>query len=61
MAKPGTPIVVVDEALDTGRKNRLHHRLAFRLLTVYDTDPHCPVEHLPPNATGVDVGAISRF
>ncbi len=61
VAKPGTPIVVVDEALDDTVRNRLHHRLAFRLLTFYDRDPHCPVEHLPPGASGVEVSAISRF
>jgi len=61
VAKPGTPIVVVDEQLDPGRAHRLHHRLAFRLLTFYDASPHCPVELLPPGVTDVLEEAISRF
>jgi ubiquinone/menaquinone biosynthesis C-methylase UbiE/uncharacterized protein YbaR (Trm112 family) len=61
VAASGTPIVVVDEQLDPGRAHRLHHRAAFRLLTFYDADPHCPVELLPPGVTDVLEEAISRF
>jgi ubiquinone/menaquinone biosynthesis C-methylase UbiE/uncharacterized protein YbaR (Trm112 family) len=61
VAAPGTPIVIVDEQLDPGRAHRLHHRAAFRLLTFYDADPHCPTELLPPGATDVLEEAISRF
>ena len=61
VAAPGTPIVVVDEQLDPGRVQRLHHRAAFRLLTFYDASPHCPVELLPPGVTDVLEEAISRF
>lgn len=61
VAVPETPIVVVDEQLDPGRAHRLHHRIAFRLLTFYDASPHCPVELLPPGATDVLEEAISRF
>jgi ubiquinone/menaquinone biosynthesis C-methylase UbiE/uncharacterized protein YbaR (Trm112 family) len=61
VAAPGTPIVVVDEQLDPGRSQRLHHRLAFRLLTFYDASPHCPTELLPPGVTDVLEEAISRF
>ena len=61
VAAPGTPIVVVDEQLDPGRTQRLHHRLAFRLLTFYDASPHCPSELLPPGVTDVLEEAISRF
>ncbi|RKH59284.1 methyltransferase domain-containing protein [Corallococcus llansteffanensis] len=52
VARPGTPVVVVDEQLDA-RERALHHRLAFRLLTFYTKDAHCPRELLP--ATAVDV------
>ncbi|MEP7123855.1 MAG: class I SAM-dependent methyltransferase [Byssovorax sp.] len=61
VAVPGTPIVVVDEQLDPGRAQRLHHRLAFRLLTFYDASPHCPIELLPSGVTHVLEEAISRF
>ena len=61
VAKPGTPVVVVDEQLDQGSHNGLRARLAFRLLTFYDTDPHAPVEALPGGATDVQVDQISRF
>lgn len=61
VARPGTPIVVVDEQLDRSRKNTLYHRAAFRLLTFYDSDPHCPRELLPEGATGIIDEQISRF
>jgi ubiquinone/menaquinone biosynthesis C-methylase UbiE len=61
VAMPGTPIVVVDEQLDTSRRQGLYHRLMFRLVTFYDRHPHAPVEHLPPGAVSVRVEQISRF
>jgi len=60
VAAPGTPIVVVDEQLDRARASRWN-RAAFRLVTFYDRDPHCPVEHLPPGARDVRVEQINRF
>jgi len=61
VARPGTPIVVVDEQLDDQAHNTLYHRLTFKLLTFYDKDPHCPEELLPPGATDIHSEPISRF
>ncbi|GMV41351.1 MAG: hypothetical protein AMXMBFR64_30670 [Myxococcales bacterium] len=61
VAKPGTPIVVVDEQLDPARRHGLLTRAAFRALTFYDRAPHCPRELLPPGATHVREEQVSRF
>jgi ubiquinone/menaquinone biosynthesis C-methylase UbiE len=61
VAVPGTPIVVVDEQLEPGVDHSSYHRLMFRLLTFYDSDPHCPAELLPPGARDVVQEAVSRF
>jgi ubiquinone/menaquinone biosynthesis C-methylase UbiE len=61
VARPGTPIVVVDEQLDQTRHNSLYHRLGFRMLTFYDRDPKAPTDQLPPGATAVLEEPVSRF
>lgn len=61
VALPGTPIVVVDEQLDAARRNSAYHKVMFRLLTLYDPQPHCPRECLPPGAVGVTEEQVSRF
>jgi len=61
VAKPKTPIVVVDEQLDPTTRHGVLHRLAFRALTFYDRAPAAPVEHLPDNAAGVLLEQISNF
>ncbi len=61
VAKAGAPIVVVDEQLDTTRPVFVRDRVAFKLLTFYDRDPHCPVELVPDGSTDVDHWQISRF
>ncbi|MDC0708012.1 methyltransferase domain-containing protein [Stigmatella sp. ncwal1] len=61
VARPDTPIVVVDEQLDPTRPHSLATRAAFRLLTFYTRDAHCPRELLPPEATGVLAEQITRF
>jgi len=61
VARPGTPIVVVDEQLDRNQRANLYQRATFRLLTFYDADPHCPTELLPEGASGVIEEQISRF
>src|SRR5262249_6901147 len=61
VALPGTPIVVVDEQLDRAVPQSLYNRLTFRLVTFYDPDPHCPVEHVPPRAWEVRAEQLSRF
>jgi len=61
VARPGTPIVVVDEQLDPDRAHSLYHRLMFRALTLYDPAPRCPRAHLPPDAVDVAEEQASRF
>ena len=47
VARPGTPIVVVDERLDPMRFHLPYHYVMFRALTAYDLRPHAPVDDLP--------------
>lgn len=61
VARPQTPIVVVDEQLDPGRSHGLYYRLQFRALTIYDPDPRAPRDELPENAIGVVEEPASRF
>jgi SAM-dependent methyltransferase len=61
VARPGTPIVVVDERLDPSCRHSLAHRLFFKWMTIYDRNPHAPVEHLPDGAAEVRVEQIGRF
>jgi hypothetical protein len=61
VAVRGTPIVVVDEQLDRSKEHGLYHRAMFRLVTFYDDDPHCPLEHVPQGATGVVEDQLSMF
>jgi ubiquinone/menaquinone biosynthesis C-methylase UbiE len=60
VAKPQTPIVVVDEGLDPKRHHALHHRIAFQSLTWFDPDPRPPVDLLPKECPG-EVTRVSRF
>ncbi len=60
VARPGTPIVVVDEQLSPGRQSLLH-RAGFGLLTFYDPAPHCPRECLPQGSWDVLEEQVSRF
>lgn len=61
VARPGTPIVVVDEQLDRSRRNTIRDHIAFRLLTFYDRDPHCPTDMLPAGVADVHTEQVSRF
>jgi ubiquinone/menaquinone biosynthesis C-methylase UbiE/uncharacterized protein YbaR (Trm112 family) len=61
VARPGTPIVVVDEQLDPRGDHGLYHRLMFRALTLYDPSPRAPVAYLPPGAVDVIDEQVSRF
>lgn len=61
VAKPGTPIVVVDERLDPGRRHSLVHRAIFRAICFYDPYPRPPTELLPPDAYDVLDEQIARF
>lgn len=60
VARPGTPLVVVDEQLDAKARS-LKDRLLFRLLTFYTRDAHCPRDLLPAEAEGILEEQISRF
>jgi ubiquinone/menaquinone biosynthesis C-methylase UbiE len=60
VARPDTPIVVVDEQLDS-RARSLRDRMAFRLLTFYTAEAHCPQELLPAGAQDIIEEQISRF
>lgn len=61
VARPRTPIVVVDEQLDPALRRSPFHRAMFRLLTLYDRDPRSPRDLLPPGATDVLDEQISPF
>lgn len=61
VAKPGTPIVMVDERLDADHPQSAYHRLMYRLVTFYETEPRDPVTLLPPEAEGVLDEQIARF
>lgn len=61
VARPGTPIVVVDEQLDANRRNTLYHRLGFKLVTFYDRNPKAPTRMLPAGARDVIEEQVSRF
>jgi ubiquinone/menaquinone biosynthesis C-methylase UbiE/uncharacterized protein YbaR (Trm112 family) len=61
VAKPGTPIVVVDEQLDPAAAGSWYQWLAFKAMTLYDLWAHAPVEHLPADAYDVRVEQASSF
>ena len=59
VARPGTPIVVVDEQL--APQQNLFHQLAFAAITFYDRDSRAPT-HLLPSGAIVDVNEqLSRY
>jgi ubiquinone/menaquinone biosynthesis C-methylase UbiE/uncharacterized protein YbaR (Trm112 family) len=61
VARPDTPIVVVDEQLDPARRHSLFHRVVFRALTFYTATSESPVSHLPAHATGIVSEQVSRY
>jgi len=61
VARPNTPIVVVDEELDPDRIHLPVHRLAFAAITFFDASPHAPREFVPADAHHVAVTRVSRF
>ncbi|ATB51299.1 methyltransferase domain-containing protein [Corallococcus macrosporus] len=61
VAKPGTPLVVVDEQLDPAFRPSLLQRAAFRAITFYSWNPHCPRELLPPGAFDVIEEQVASF
>jgi ubiquinone/menaquinone biosynthesis C-methylase UbiE len=61
VAKPGTPILVVDEQLDPAYHASPFHRVVFRALTFYATESESPIGHLPAGATDVVSEQLSRY
>lgn len=61
VAKPGAPIVVVDEELDRRARPGLLAHLAFRTVTFNQWRPRAPLDALPPDAAEVEVAALSTF
>lgn len=61
VARPGTPIVVVDEQLDRARQNSLYHRFVFWAITIYDPNPHAPAAEIPRHAVCDESTQVSRF
>ncbi len=61
VAAVDSPIVVVDEHLDSSQKPNLYHRSMFKLVTWYDEDPHCPIEQVPAGAIDVVHEQLSLF
>ncbi|RKH58921.1 methyltransferase domain-containing protein [Corallococcus llansteffanensis] len=61
VARPGTPLVVVDEQLDASFRPSLFQRAAFRALTFYTRDARSPRALLPRNAEGVIEEQVSPF
>lgn len=61
VAKPGTPIVVVDEGLDANRRNNLRHKLAFMWLTSMDEIREAPQGLIPDDCEVSEVFNVSRF
>ena len=61
VARPGTPIVVVDEQLDESLSPGPYRRAMFALVTFYDDDPRSPAHLLPPDAIDVQDEQGSAF
>jgi ubiquinone/menaquinone biosynthesis C-methylase UbiE/uncharacterized protein YbaR (Trm112 family) len=61
VARPGTPIVTVDEQLDPDAEHSLLMRGAFRALTFYSREPRSPRALLPPEAADIREEQVSRF
>jgi ubiquinone/menaquinone biosynthesis C-methylase UbiE len=62
VARPGTPIVVVDEELDPKGTHNLCHRIAFESLTWFDTNPRAPIDLVPKECLATaEVTRVSRF
>jgi len=61
VAKPGAPIVVVDEQIDPREQHGFIARAAFKALTFYDSAPKSPQHLLPEDTYDVFEWQISRF
>jgi ubiquinone/menaquinone biosynthesis C-methylase UbiE len=61
VARPGTPILVVDEQLDPAYQHSALHRVVFGALTFYATAPESPIGDLPAGAIEVASEQLSRY
>ncbi len=61
VARPGTPIAVVDEQLDPNRFHFPHQYAMFWLARLSGAETAAPVKHLPRHARNVQVEQVSRF
>jgi ubiquinone/menaquinone biosynthesis C-methylase UbiE/uncharacterized protein YbaR (Trm112 family) len=61
VARPDTPIVVVDEQLDPDRSHGPYYWLTYQLLTFYNPGAACPRDLLPAGASSIVEEQISRF
>jgi hypothetical protein len=61
VARPRTPIVVVDEQLDPARRHSLLRRLAFFAITLNQDEARAPTKLLPARAIDVLEEQISTF
>ncbi len=60
VAKPGTPIVAVDEQLDRSNPGNLAQRLLLRAVIFWDPEPRAPIADLPAGAYDVYSMQASR-
>jgi ubiquinone/menaquinone biosynthesis C-methylase UbiE/uncharacterized protein YbaR (Trm112 family) len=61
VARPGSPLVVVDEQLDGARSPSAWQRLTFKAITFYDDAPAAPIDALPPSVREKKVEQLSPF
>lgn len=61
VARPGAPIVLVDERLDPARRHSPIHRAIFRAICFYRPDPPDPKTLLPPGTVEVVDRQPARF
>ncbi|MCB9762318.1 MAG: class I SAM-dependent methyltransferase [Alphaproteobacteria bacterium] len=61
VARPGAPVVIVDEQLDPALRRSLVHRGLFRAMTWYDRRPQAPVALLPADAEAISVTQLTRY
>jgi len=59
VARPGAPVVVVDEQLDPGAG--WYQQAMFHWITMFDRLKHAPVEHVPHGVTDLQVKQVAPF
>lgn len=61
VARPGAPVLVVDERLDRSRPLPRWQRLLFRAITWWDPVQEPPLDELPEQVSDVQVEQVLRF